>query len=110
MTTSRVRGLAKRFPGVRLPRSLTRCLMTTLPARTLSPIVRDRPGPVQPIHGAIAAITGQPLTAVGRMLGQCTDALKGLAGVRGDVTPEDACHTALKRFGYKPHQVYADLR
>lgn len=45
---------------------------------------------MQPIPAAIAAITGQPLTEVSQMLGQCIDALKGLAGVNGEVSPEGA--------------------
>ncbi|MDM0033587.1 hypothetical protein QTI33_15750 [Variovorax sp. J22P271] len=84
--------------------------MTMTSTRTLSPIVRDRAGAVQPIAGAIAAITGQPLTEVARMLAQCIDDLKHLAGVQGDVAPEDACHAALLRFGYQPDRLYADLR
>ncbi|MDM0108103.1 hypothetical protein QTH97_24355 [Variovorax sp. J22R24] len=78
--------------------------------RTLHPIIRDRPGPVQPIPAAIASITGQPLTEVGRMLSQCIDGLKGLSGVHGEVSPEDACHATLHRFGYEPHRLYADER
>jgi len=41
--------------------------MTTPSTRTLSPIIRDRAGAVQPIPAAIAAITGQPLTEVSRV-------------------------------------------
>ena len=81
--------------------------MNTTSTRTLRPIIRDRAGAVQPIPAAIAAITGQPLTEVGRMLLQCTDALKGLAGIHAEVSPEDACHAALHRFGYEPHRLYA---
>ncbi len=84
--------------------------MTTTSTRTLNPIIRDQAGAVQPISAAIAAITGQPLTEVGRMLWQCIDALKGLAGVNGEVSPEDASHVALNRFGYLPHRLYADQR
>jgi hypothetical protein len=78
--------------------------------RTLSPIVRDRAGPVRPIPAAIAAITGQPLTEVARVIWQCMDALAGLAGIHGEVAPEDVCHAALLRFGYAPHRLYADVR
>lgn len=84
--------------------------MTATSTRTLHPIIRDRAGAVQPIPAAIAAITGQPLTEVVRMLGQCIHALKGLAGVNGEVAPEDASHAALLRFGYEPHRLYADER
>ena len=84
--------------------------MTTTSTRTLRPIIRDRAGAVQPIPAAIAAITGQPLTEVSRMLWQCIRALKGLAGVNGEVSPEDASHAALHRFGYEPHRLYADQR
>lgn len=84
--------------------------MTAISSRTLSPIIRDRAGAVQPIPAAIAAITGQPLTEVSRMLWQCIDALKGLSGVKGEVSPEDACRAALHRFGYEPHRLYAHER
>lgn len=84
--------------------------MTPTSTRTLSPIIRDRAGAVQPIPAALAAITGQPLTEVSRMLWQCIRALKGLAGVNGEVSPEDASHAALHRFGYEPHRLYADQR
>ena len=84
--------------------------MTTTSTHTLSPIIRDRAGAVQPIPAAIAAITGQPLTEVSRMLWQCIHELKGLAGVNGEVSPEDASHAALHRFGYEPHRLYADQR
>ncbi|MDM0002742.1 hypothetical protein QTI24_29380 [Variovorax sp. J22P240] len=84
--------------------------MTTTSTHALSPIIRDRAGAVQPIPAAIAAITGQPLTEVSRMLWQCIEALKGLAGVNAEVSPEDACHAALHRFGYEPHRLYADER
>ncbi|PNG49209.1 MULTISPECIES: hypothetical protein [unclassified Variovorax] len=84
--------------------------MTTTSTRTLSPIIRDRAGAVQPIPAAIAAITGQPLTEVGRMLWQCIHALNGLAGVDGEVSPEDASHAALHRFGYQPQRLYVDMR
>lgn len=82
--------------------------MTSTSTRTLFPIIRDRAGPVPPIPAAVAAITGQPLTAVTRMLQQCIGDLKALAGLPGDVAPEDACHAALHRFGYAPHRLYAD--
>ncbi|SDE56806.1 hypothetical protein SAMN05444679_12540 [Variovorax sp. CF079] len=82
--------------------------MTATSTRTLFPIIRDRAGPVEPIPAALAAITGQPLTAVVRVLGQCIADLTGLAGVPGTVAPEDACHAALHRFGYEPHRLYAD--
>jgi hypothetical protein len=78
------------------------------PRRTLFPIVRDLPGPVEPLPAAIAAITGQPLTAVCRALQQCVADLRGLAGLNGDVSPEDALHATLHRFGYEPHRLYAD--
>ena len=84
--------------------------MTTTSTRTLNPIIRDRAGAVQPIPGAIASITGQPLTAVVQMLEACIADLKGLAGLNCDVSPEDACHAALYRFGYHPHRLYADAR
>ena len=84
--------------------------MTATSPRTLRPIIRDRAGAVQPLPAAIAAITGQPLTEVSRMLGRCIDALQGLAGVNAEVSPEDACHAALHRFGYEPHRLYADQR
>ncbi|MDM0022893.1 hypothetical protein [Variovorax saccharolyticus] len=84
--------------------------MTATPPRTLSPIIRDRGGAVEPIPAAIAAITGQPLTAVVRTLWQCIGALKGISGVQGEVSPEDASHVALHRFGYEPHRLYADQR
>lgn len=84
--------------------------MTTTSTRTLSPIIRDRAGPVRPIPAAIAAITGQPLTEVFRMLWKCITDLKGLAGVDGEVSGEDGCHAALHRFGYEPHRLYADVR
>jgi hypothetical protein len=78
------------------------------PRRTLFPIVRDLPGPVEPISAAIAAITGQPLTTVCRVLQQCIVDLEGLAGLNGNVAAEDAVHAALHRFGYEPHRLYAD--
>ena len=84
--------------------------MTATTRRTLSPIIRDRAGAVEPIPAAIAAITGQPLTAVVHMLSQCIAALKGISGVQGEVSPEDASHAALHRFGYEPHRLYADQR
>lgn len=82
--------------------------MATTSTRTLRPIIRDRAGTVGPIPAAIAAITGQPLTAVVRMLSQSIAALKGMSGVHGEVSPEDASHVALHRFGYQPHRLYAD--
>ena len=82
----------------------------TTSTRTLHPIIRDQPGGVQPIPAAIAAITGQPLTAVARVLKECLADLKGMAGVDRSVSPEDACHGALHRFGYEPHRLYADVR
>ena len=84
--------------------------MTATTRRTLSPIIRDRAGAVEPILAAIAAITGQPLTAVVHMLSQSIAALKGISGVQGEVSPEDASHAALHRFGYEPHRLYADQR
>ena len=84
--------------------------MTTTSTRTLNPIIRDRAGTVEPTPAAIASITGQPLTAVVHMLWQCIAALKGMAGVQGEVSPEDASHVALHRFGYEPHRLYADQR
>ena len=44
------------------------------------------------------------------MLWQCIDALRGLAGLNAEVSPEDACHAALHRFDYEPHRLYADER
>ena len=84
--------------------------MTTTATRTLHPIIRDRAGEVEPIPAALAAITGQALTVVDRMLRQCMADLKGLSGVNGEVSPEDACHAAFFRFGYDPHRLYADVR
>ncbi len=84
--------------------------MTTTATRTLNPIIRDRAGEVEAIPAALAAITGQPLTAVVQMLRQCMADLKGIAGVNGEVSPEDASHAALYRFGYDPHRLYADIR
>lgn len=61
--------------------------MTTTSTRTLRPIIRDRAGAVGPIPAAIAAITGQPLTAVVRMLSQSIAAPKGMSGVHGGCRP-----------------------
>jgi hypothetical protein len=84
--------------------------VTDISIEGLSPIIRDRAGPVQPVPAAIAALTGQPLTEVVRVLHQCLTDLRALAGVRGRVAVEDACHAALHRFGYAAHRLYSDHR
>ncbi|MBB3178431.1 hypothetical protein [Variovorax sp. Sphag1AA] len=76
----------------------------------LHPIIRDCAGDLQPIPAALAALTGQPVTAVVSTLRRCFVDLKPLAGVGKEVAPEDACHAALYRFGYQPHRLYADHR
>jgi len=76
----------------------------------LNPIIRDRAGALEPIPAAIAAITGQPLTAVVRVLRECLEALRSLVSVGGTVDPEDACHAALLRFGFAPSRLYVDAQ
>ncbi|WP_431273198.1 hypothetical protein ACQ858_13295 [Variovorax ureilyticus] len=84
--------------------------MTTISSTGLQPIIRDRAGTVEPVPAAIAAMTGQPLTEVVRVLRQCIADLKALAGVRAEVAVQDACHAALHRFGYNGHRLFADYR
>ena len=76
----------------------------------LHPIIRDCAGDLQPIPAALAALTGQPVTAVLSTLRRCIADLKPLAGVGKEVFAEDACHAVLYRFGYAPHRLYADHR
>lgn len=84
--------------------------MTTISSTGLQPIIRDRAGTVEPVPAVIAAMTGQPITEVVRVLRQCITDLKALAGVRAAVAVQDACHAALHRFGYNGHRLFADDR
>lgn len=77
---------------------------------SLRPIVRDRAGPIEPLAAALAAITGQPLSEIDRVLGGCRTELAGLAGVGGRVSDADAIHASLQRLGFKISRLYVDAR
>lgn len=76
----------------------------------LHPIIRDQAGAPKPLSAAIAAISGQPLSAVTRALKAACRDLRGLAGISRAVAIEDAAHMVLARFGFSPSRLYADAR
>jgi len=59
------------------------------------------------MEAAIAAITGQPLTAVSRASKQCLKDLTGLACPSSRLLPEDVSHATLSRLGFRSHKFYA---
>ncbi|MGJ7490251.1 hypothetical protein [Variovorax sp. ZT4R33] len=77
-------------------------------APSLHPIIRDVAGEPHPLAAALAAMTGQPLSAVERVLRDADSTLKRLTRRTGPTSIEDAAHLALLRFGHAPSRLYCD--
>jgi hypothetical protein len=82
--------------------------MPLINAPSLHPIIRDIPGEPHPLAAALAALTGQPLSAVEKVLRSVDTALQRLTRRRGPTQIEDAAHLALLRFGHAPARLYCD--
>lgn len=77
-------------------------------APSLHPIIRDVAGDPDPLAAALAALTGQPLSAVEKVLRSVDASLRKLTRVQGAAPLEDAAHLALLRFGHSPARLYCD--
>jgi hypothetical protein len=77
-------------------------------APSLHPIIRDVPGDPHPVAAALAALTGQPLSAVEAVLRTVDTDLKKLTRHQGPTSIDDAAHLALLRFGHAPARLYGD--
>lgn len=82
--------------------------MPLIHAPALHPIIRDVPGEPHPLAAALAALTGQPLSAVENVLRSVDTALQRLSRRRGPTQIDDAAHLALLRFGHSPARLYCD--